>query len=79
MAVQKTEVNPFERRPLGTRLAEVGKYVLRLPVQAYQGFRHWSQPMRLAVGLLGLCAGLWATYAGVQYYLRKSTQNAIIR
>ncbi len=77
MAVQKTEVNPFVRRPLGTRIAAGGKYLARLPVEGYHGFRRWSRPLRLAVAGFGLVAVIALGYAGINYYLRKSEENAI--
>jgi len=79
MAAPTTEVNPYARRSLPRRVADALRRVLRLPGDAYRGYRDWPRSFRRLVIVLGVVAGVFAGYAGVRYYLRKSAENQVTR
>lgn len=77
MAATKTEANPFIRRSFIQRVAAAGRYLLRLPMQAWRGYRNWPRGLRHLITVLGVTVLFFGAYRGGMYWYQRSKDKEV--
>ncbi|CAN5170709.1 hypothetical protein BH11PLA2_BH11PLA2_26770 [soil metagenome] len=79
MPATKTDVNPFQRRPLSRRALDALKVILTLPRQAYHVFRSWPHNLRRLLIGMAILAGIWGGVVAYDLYQKRSQNQAVLK